>query len=386
MTLNKKKIFFLSGKRGGYDAMLPLLKKLSNYKNIDFKIILTDQHLLKNFGSTYKIVEKNFNKKKIIKLQLKQKNSSYKSRLYSMSNLLKQLTSVLIKFKPDLFIVYGDRAESSIAAFTCVNLNIPICHFQGGDLSGNIDEKLRHSITKMSDLHFASNKMSKKRIIQMGENHKYVFNIGDNHIDSLKKIRLNKENIFKKYFLNKNEEYCVLLLHPDGTSKKRNKHYIDIVIKALSYFKIRVFCIFPCTDIGYESIVDSLKKISKINKNFKVFSNLIYSDFINLIKFSRFFIGNSSSGIIESPYLKTPFLNLGNRQKNRLKSNNIISADFNYKDIIKKIKFIKSKKFTRSIQRTNLYYGNGKSYEIAFAKIIKLIKKIGINKKFNEIS
>ena len=383
---NKKKIFFLSGKRGGYDAMLPLSKKLSKTKTIDFKIILTDQHNYKNFGKTLKIAQKDFNFKKIVKLDLNQKDSSSKSRLKAMSILINKLTLYLSKNVPDLLILYGDRAESFIAGFVCVNLNIPICHFQGGDLSGNIDEKLRHALTKISDLHFASNYMSKKRILQMGENKKSVFNIGDSHIDSLKKVSFKKNAIYKKYDLQINEDYCVLLFHPDGTSKLKNKEYIDIILKTLESINIKIICVYPCTDIGYEAIIDSLINKSKLNKKFNIFPNIVYSEFLNLIKFSKFFIGNSSSGIIETPYLKKPFVNLGNRQNNRLKSKNIISSKIKQKSILKSIKLALSKKFKKNLKNPNLFYGNGKSYKQAYKKILSNINNIKVEKKFNEIN
>lgn len=380
----KKKVYFLSGKRGGYDALLPLMKELSKLKYIDSKIILTDQHLLSTFGQTSRLVSKEFKKKNIIKIQINQKNSSNKERLNSMAILIKKLTTFLLKDKPNLLIVYGDRAESVIAGFVCINLDVPLCHFQGGDLSGNIDEKFRHILTKMSDLHFPSNQISRRRILQLGESPKYVLNIGDSHIDALKKVKFNKQKILKKYLMKKDEKYCVLLFHPDGTSLKKNKMYIKTIINSLKQFDLKVICVYPCTDIGYESIIDILNKLKNKNK-FKVYPNIIYSDFINLLKYSKFFIGNSSSGIIESPYLKVPFINLGDRQKNRLKSQNVIESNIEFKNILRSIKVALSKKFQQNMKNLELYYGKGDSYKIAIKNILKNLDKIDLNKKFNEI-
>jgi len=385
MISKKNKIFFISGKRGGYDAMLPLSKKFSFNKKINFKIILTGQHLNKKFGNTYKIVSRDLNNKDIIKINIKQKNSSPKERLLSINLLVKKLTNLFFKERPNLLIVYGDRLESLAACFVAINLNIPICHFQGGDLSGNIDENIRHSITKLSNLHFTSNYLSKKRLIQLGEDPKMIFNIGDSHIDSLKNVKFSKEKILNKYNINLNEEYCVLLFHPDGTSFKKNEIFIKNIIDALKKFKIKVICVFPCDDIAYSSITKKLNEINKLNYNFEVYPNIQYSDFINLVKFSKFFIGNSSSGIIESPYLKTPFLNLGDRQNNRLCSENVLHSKINKKKIIKNIKKMMSKQFLKKINKLKLFYGNGNSYQKAYKIILKHISKIQINKKFYDI-
>ena len=384
MISNKKKIFFLSGKRGGYDSMLPLSKKFLHKKNIDFKIIITGQHLNKRFGNTHEIVKQDTDNKNIIKIHINQKNSSSKQRIFSMNLLIEKLTNLFHKEKPNLLIVYGDRLESLAACFVAINMEIPICHFQGGDLSGNIDENIRHSITKLSNIHFASNYMSRKRLIQMGENPNMVFNIGDNHIDSLKKVKLNKTKILKKYNIKVGEEYCVLLFHPDGTSHKKNEIYINIIINSLRKFKIKVIGIFPCDDIAYSSIIKKLQNIKKHDNNFDVYPNIKYSDFINLVKFSKFLIGNSSSGIIESPYLQVPFLNLGNRQNNRLSSKNILHSKINKKEIEKKISKIMSAKFKKNLKNIKLYYGTGNSYQKAYKIILSYISKIQINKKFYE--
>ena len=212
-----------------------------------------------------------------------------------------------------------------------------------------------------------------------------MFNIGDSHIDALKKVKFYKEKIFKKYSIKKNEKYCLLLFHPDGTSLKKNKNYIKIIISSLKQFDINVICIYPCTDIGYEPIIDFLKKLKNKDK-FKVYPNIIYPDFINLLKYSSFFIGNSSSGIIESPYLKVPFINLGNRQNNRLKSGNVVSSTIDFRSISKSIKIVLSHKFKKKMNNLKLFYGSGNSYKIAMTKILENLERLDVNKKFNEIT
>ena len=387
MTKYKKKVFFLTGKRGGFDAMTPLLKLLSKDNKMQLKIIATDQHLLKKFGKTINSINKTFSKE-TIQLNLYQKNSSHYSRLISMSKLVSKLSSYLLKNRPDLMIIYGDRAEAFITAFVCNHLNIKICHFQGGDLTGNIDDRFRHAITKMSDYHFVSNQLAKKRLIQLGEDKNSIFNHGDNHIDSLKKVKLeNMKFLAKKNSVNVDSEYLVLLFHPDGTSLKKNKMYINQILCSLKKVGIQVHCIYPCTDIGYEEITKKLEKISKINIFFIVFKNLDYDFFVNLVKNSKFLIGNSSSGIIESSYLNVPVINLGDRQKNRISSSNVINCKINIKQIDATIKYILSGKLKKKIKKTKLIYGNGESYLKNFKVIKNLVNKKSnhYNKIFNEL-
>lgn len=383
--MSKKKIFFISGKRGGYDAMLPLSKMFLKKKNLIYKILVTDQHLKKEFGSTFKMVEREIGKQNVIKIKTFQKTSHVKDRLYSFSNLMKKLSNILLIEKPDLVILYGDRGESLISAFVCNNLNIPISHFQGGDLSGNLDEKFRHAISKLSDLHFASNLWSRKRLIQLGENPNRVFNVGDSHIDALKSKKvLKKEIMLEKYPFIDSMNYCILLFHPDGTSFNKNLKYINIILNTLINLKLHTICIYPCTDIGYEAIIKKIDLIASKNSYFLVYKNIPYHDFISLLKYCKFLIGNSSAGIIETPYLKIPCINLGHRQKNRLTSENVIHCNINKKNILKAINKSQSKSFKNKLLKIKKYYGNGRSYKKSFSIILKNIKKINVNKIFHK--
>jgi UDP-hydrolysing UDP-N-acetyl-D-glucosamine 2-epimerase len=373
----KKKIFFLTGKRGGYDAMKPLLNHIKIKKEFDVKVLVADQHLIKKFGNTFNKVKKDFNNE-YIKIGSKQRSDTHIDRNISMSKILSSLSKYINLNKPDLFLVYGDRCESLIASLCCINFSIPIAHFQGGDVSGNIDERIRHSITKLADYHFVSNKLSAKRIIQMGEEKKQVYIVGDNHIDSLKKVKIENNLYYRnKYSIKNNRKHIVFLMHPQGFSRKENKLNSLMVLKLLSKLDRDVICIYPCTDIGFQGIIDSLDVFKK-KKNFKIFKNINYSDFIGLVKHSKFLIGNSSSGIIESSYLKTLAINLGSRQTGRLTSTNVINCDFDENKLSKLIDLItnyQNKRF--KLNKIKLYYGNGNSYK----KTYQILKKILNSKK-----
>ena len=384
--ISKKKIVFLSGKKGGFDAMLPFLKLVKKKNDFNLKVLMTDQHLNKKFGNTYLQCKKEIGPDSVIKLKLKAKKDDSLTRSIAMSTLLNKLAKLFNKLKPNLLIVYGDRMESLVASLVSINFGIPICHFQGGDLSGNLDEKIRHAITKLSNLHLTSNKKSLYRVRKMGESKKFSFNIGDNHIDSIKKIKFknNKIKFLKKKYLI-GENYAVFMLHPDGISAKKNETYCKNSLSALKNLDLDIICIYPCSDIGHESIINQLKKISSKYKRFHIHKYIPHEEFIELLKNSKFFIGNSSSGIIESTYLKIPFINLGNRQKGRLYSKNILHSSFNVEEIQKKIRISQSKNFKNNyLKKANLLYGNGKSYEKAYSILKSNINLLSQYKNFHE--
>lgn len=374
MKILNKKIVFLSGKKGGYDALKPFLINLK--KKYKLKIIVTDQHLSAGFGNTYKILQKDFSSKYIYKIKLKQKNDEVNSRLFAMSELIKKLSLFFEKENPDLLILYGDRGESLISAFVSVNYGIPILHFQGGDISGNIDEIFRHSITKLSNYHFCSNKSSYARIISMGENPKHVFNHGDNHLDIIQsKNKISKKNIINYLQVSNSflKNFATVHFHPETYLKSNNYNHMKKILLTLIKNKINIICIYPCNDQGYQGIIEAIKEIKKkYPKSIKAFKILERDYFIELLKLSRFLIGNSSSGIIETPFLKKWSINIGSRQNMRLKSKFTLNSTASEKSIIEKINFInKNKSYSDPI------YGDGTSYK----KNLYILKKLIKNKK-----
>ena len=205
-----KRIIILSGKRGGYEAMRPLMQLLSKSNFFDLKIILTDQHFEKNFGNTYKYVYQDFNKSEIIPLKFKNKRqdtnfSRTESLLYFGNKLVKKVK----KLSPDIIVLYGDRSEVAIAALILFTLGVPIIHLQGGDVSGSLDNTYRHVISKFSNIHLVSNYNSKKNLLKMAEINKFIHIVGDHHLDNLKDSQLfSKKYILEKYKIKKKILYC----------------------------------------------------------------------------------------------------------------------------------------------------------------------------------
>ena len=369
-----KRIIILSGKRGGYEAMRPLMQLLSKSNFFDLKIILTDQHFEKNFGNTYKYVYQDFNKSEIIPLKFKNKRqdtnfSRTESLLYFGNKLVKKVK----KLSPDIIVLYGDRSEVAIAALILFTLGVPIIHLQGGDVSGSLDNTYRHVISKFSNIHLVSNYNSKKNLLKMAEINKFIHIVGDHHLDNLKDSQLfSKKYILEKYKIKK--KYCIVLQHSETTQPESSKSQMLITLKALEVYDLEKIVIYPCTDPGWKGIVNSISLYKK-NKNYKIFRNIKGKEFWSLLKYCSFIIGNSSSGIIESPFLKIPAINIGRRQNKRLKNKNIISVPHNINKIKKAInKSLKINK--KSLLKIKSFYGNGN----ANFKTFEILKKMSTKK------
>ena len=247
-----------------------------------------------------------------------------------------------------------------------------------GDLSGHIDGSARHSITKISHLHFASCKDSADRVIKMGEQKWRVFNTGAPQLDGLKDLSIKKTNKnLKKFGLIENEKFFLIIFHPVLYSSSSSSKQIQIILESLKNFKFKKFIIYPNIDTGYNNIINKIREYE--NKyNFFAFKNLKRDVFLSLLKKTTALIGNSSTGILEAPTFKIPVVNIGDRQRGRIQSNNIINCQLNKTAITNAInKIFLDKKFKNKLKKCKNLYGNGESSK----KIVKILKNIKINKK-----
>ena len=287
-------------------------------------------------------------------------------------------SNVLSKTKPDIIILTGDRIETLCLCITASYMNIPIAHIQAGDKSGHIDDLARASIAKFSHLHFAPTIEACKRLESWGEDKKRIFLTGAPQLDDIKnQLKSANNNLVDEFF----NDYFVVVFHPVLNELEGVNKQVSNLLKAIDKSKINVIWIYPNNDMGYEKIY---KKITKNkNKNIKIIPNYERSDFLNILKNSRGIIGNSSSGIIEAPSFKIPVINIGTRQKGRPQSHNIVNCDYSYKEILKKINFIKKNKiFNKSLTKVkNLFYVKNSSEKI-FWILKNLDKKSDLLRKY----
>lgn len=335
-------------------------------------------HLSKKHGYSYKEIIKDK-----IKIDFKIENNIKKDKVSehvkTLGREISKLSEIFEKIKPDIVLVTGDRSEMFAAAFAAVYMKIPVAHIQAGDLSGHIDGSVRHAITKISHLHFASCGDSAKRVKRLGEQSFRIYNTGAPQIDDFhKKNFINKKDFENKYDFNLSKNVFLILNHPVLYETQKSVHNFNQIIKAVDSFEnFQKIIIYPNIDTGNSDIIKEIDKL-KNKKNYKIFKNLNRDEFIFLLKNSKIMIGNSSAGILEASSFKLPVINLGSRQRGRLQSVNILNSEYDKDKIKRLVKFIlNNKKFIHKVKKCKNLYGDGKSSK----RIIEILKKIKIDKK-----
>ena len=376
-----KRIVFVSGTRADYGKIKPLIKKFSNKKKIEVFIFVTGMHLIKKYGYTINEIKKDF-KKNIFSYKNNQKN--YENYLNIFKNTVDAFGKFINRNKIDVVVIHGDRVESLAAATSAFLSQIKILHIEGGEVSGNIDETIRHSISKLSNVHFVSNKLAFKRLYQMGEEKSTIHVIGSPETDVIFSKKLpSLKKLTKRYDI-KFSEYAIAILHPFNEKPDRLKREIDIFFEAIKKSQKNYVIIYPNNDQGSELIIDRIKELNK-NEQFKLIRSMRFEYYLTLLKNCNFIIGNSSSGVRESQNYGVPCINVGNRQFRRSNSKNIYNSGFNKKKILDLIKkFSKKKRINSSIKTSR--FGIGKSAE-KFSKIVMKSKfwKKNNQKYFNDI-
>lgn len=378
----KKKISFVIVNRANYARVRFLIKKISKNKNFKVDIILVSSPLLKKYGNLEEIINKD-GLKVSSKFFTHIEGESLITMTKSTGLLLLELSTAFESIKPDIVFLVGDRYEVLAAAIAANYMNIFLVHLQGGELTGSVDENVRHAVTKLSHLHLVNTKKAMQIVKQLGENPKNVFNVGCPSIDYLKKINLKKIRIKQPfgvgYNINLNKPYYVFLIHPVTTKYKENLILIDQMIKTAQQINDQIIWIWPNNDAGSNFIT---KKIRSFREKFNLKINFVVNfdsiEYLKIISNCKCLIGNSSSAIREGSYLGVRAVNVGDRQQQREQAHNVINSKLDFKEIIKSIKKI----MKRKIKSSNLY-GNGNSIK----QIEKILQKVELKviKRFYEV-
>ena len=355
----KRKICVITGSRAEYWLLKPLMEKLKEDKGVTLQILVTGMHLSSDFGLTYKDIEKDgFYINKKIDIRLSSDTSSGIAR--SMGLALEGFAKAYGKFNPDIVILLGDRFEIFSAACAAYISRIPIAHINGGEVTeGAFDDAFRHSITKMSTLHFVSTKRYRKRVIQLGERPDTVFNVGATTCDSIHKTKfLAKKEIEKKLRFKFNKYNVLITFHPVTLEHNTSKQQFQNLLDAIDGLKDTNFIFTKSNaDTGGRIINKMMDEYAAKNSHkAKVFASLGHLKYFSAMKVVDVVLGNSSSGIIEAPILKTATINIGDRQKGRLKPKSIIDCKPVKSDIQKALKLAFSNKFKTVVQNVKNPY------------------------------
>lgn len=344
---NTKKILFFTSTRADYGLLSSLIKIFSADKNYQTRILATGTHLSDKFGSSIQEIEAD-GLTVDYKVDIELGADSEVAISQSAGLGIHRYSQVLNDFHPELAVVLGDRFEALSFAISCQMMKIPLAHLHGGEITeGAIDNSFRHCITKLSVLHFASAEIHKARIIQMGEDPQTVFNVGalgvDNVIHLQKKSKLELQNSLGIQFKERN---FMVTFHPEtlptDSSENQMNRFLDGLQKYIdqdlgSYF---IFTL-PNTDPGYQTIIDQIHAFHDKNKTQTiVFSTMGRLNYLSAMTYCCGVVGNSSSGLIEAPALGILTLNVGDRQKGRLRGNSVIDIPIEVNEIVQGLKKI----------------------------------------------
>jgi UDP-hydrolysing UDP-N-acetyl-D-glucosamine 2-epimerase len=339
----KRKIAVVITARPSYSRVKTVLTAINNHPDLELQLIIAASALLERYGSAVHYIEKDgFNIAAKVFNVLEGENLTAAAKTTGIGIL--ELSSVFENLKPDIVVTVADRFETMATAIAASYMNIPLAHIQGGEVTGNIDEKVRHAITKLSDYHFVASENAKERVIKLGENPDMVFNTGCPSIDIAFEItKTNNLNFdpYQKYggvgaMPNIENGYLVVMQHPVTTEYKDSRNHIEKTLQAIQELKIPTFWFWPNVDAGADGTSSGIRSFRENNKleNVHFFKNMESKDFLILLNSAKALIGNSSVGIRECAFLGVPVVNIGSRQNKRNRGNNVTDVDYD-KDQIK---------------------------------------------------
>lgn len=358
--MTKKKILFLTGTRADYGKMKPLICAIEEHESFECYIFITGMHTLNRFGNTKsEVIQDGFKNIQVYMNQIIEEPMDL-----VLANTINGFSRYIKELGPDMIIVHGDRVEALAAAISGAINNILVAHVEGGEVSGTIDESIRHSISKFAHIHFVSNNEAKDRLLQLGECEASIYVIGSPDIDVIMRPPSLDINSIKRRYEIEFEEYAVLMYHPVTTEVEhlgcKIKHLVDAVFDSKDNFVI----VHPNNDHGYNIILKEYRRFDGYNQA-KCFPSIRFEFFLEILRNAQYLIGNSSTGIHEAPVLGIPSINIGTRQNNRFRHETIINCKDDTNQILSAISQVKK---MENITTTNCF-GKGNSRE-NFLKVI----------------
>lgn len=372
-----KKILFLTGTRADFGKIKSLISILESNKEFEVFVFVTGMHLQKEYGYTLIEIER-CNFKNIHTFE----NHTHETTMdLTLAKTIEGLSSYCKTVNPDMIIVHGDRVETLAGAIVGSLNNILVAHIEGGELSGTVDELIRHSVSKLSHIHFVSNDEAAKRLVQMGEIQEAIFTIGSPDIDIMFSEELPNIDVVKEYYEIPFDDFAIVMFHPVTTEANEMQIYAQHFVNSLLLDSHNYVVIFPNNDLGSQFIINQYERL-KVNPRFRVFPSLRFEYFLSLLKNSQFIIGNSSAGIREAPYYGIPIINIGTRQQNRAIHADIINVDYSEKNILEALQNIDN----HEVKPTQNDFGKGNSAELFLNSLQNsTIWKVHHQKQFRDL-
>ena len=368
-----KKIVFLTGTRADFGKLKSLIEISQSSSEFETHIFVTGMHLNSTYGYTVKEVYKaGFSN---IFQFINHDSIDHMDR--TLSKTVDGFSHYIAQINPDLIVVHGDRVETMAGAIVGSLNNILVAHVEGGEVSGTIDELIRHSVSKMSHIHFVANSEAKTRLIQLGELPDSIYTIGSPDLDLMSAKMLQSIDTVKIYYDISFKDYAIAMFHPVTTEHQKVKENVKSFVSALLDSGDNYIVIYPNNDLGSTEILNEYTRMTDNNK-IRIFPSLRFEYFLTLLKNADYIVGNSSAGVREAPYYNVPTVDIGSRQRNRSKHSSIISATDDYDSIVNAISSVK--KFETADDHMRSDFGEGDS-DIKFLEILNGCKMWNISKQ-----
>ncbi len=364
--VKKRKICVVITARPSYSRIKSALQAIREHPKLELQLVIAGSALLDRYGNAADFIRKDgFEAAAKVYMVLEGENPTTMAKTTGLG--LMELTNVFYNLQPDAVITIADRFETIATSIAAAYQNIPLVHIQGGEVTGSIDEKVRHANTKLADIHLVSNEDARERVIRLGEDPEMVINTGCPSIDLAKEIADEEQLNFdplEKYggvgkSINWKERYLVVMQHPVTSEYEKSREHIMETLFAVRDSGIPSFWFWPNVDAGSDGTSNGIRTFREQQdpENIHFFKNMDSLDFLRLLKHSKILIGNSSAGIRECSYLGVPAIDIGSRQYRRLKADNVIHTGYNREEILTKIKELSG----NGLFSSSTIYGNGDS-------------------------
>ena len=377
--MNKKKIVFLTGTRADFGKLKSLIKIAEKCDDFCVYIYATGMHMNAKYGRTVdEIYKSGF--KNIFEF-INHDTIEHMDR--TLAKTIEGFSFYVSDIQPDLIVVHGDRTEALAGAIVGSLNNILVAHIEGGEISGTVDELIRHAVTKLSHVHLVANEEAKKRLVQLGEHQDSIWVIGSPDLDLMNPKSLPNLNFVMDYYGLNFKKFALGIFHPITTEYKYIKNYVSNFVDALINTGHNYVLIYPNNDIGSIEILQEFERLND-NDRFKIFPSLRFEYFLTLLRNCTYIVGNSSAGIREAPYYNVPSIDIGTRQQNRATFNSIFKSGYKTNDILQAIEKCTTYKSTND--KFKDYFGEGQSDKM-FLKLLENgeIWKIKHQKQFQDI-
>ena len=376
-----KRIVFLTGTRADFSKIKSLINITQKCRNYDIHIFATGMHMNRKYGKTVDEIYKTgfiniysyINHDQIEKMDL------------TLARTIDGFSNYISEIIPDMIVVHGDRVEALAGAIVGSINNILVAHIEGGEISGTIDELIRHAVSKMSHIHFVANEQAKKRLVQLGELEKSIFVIGSPDLDLMNPNKLPSLELVKNYYDIEFEEYSIAMFHPITTEYKNIRDHVKNFCHALVESNKNYILIYPNNDLGSIEIFHEYNML-KTNPKFRVFPSLRFEYFLTLLKNANYIIGNSSVGVREASFYNVSAINIGTRQNNRATADLIVNCSYSSEEILSAINSIKNCSEGMNKKRVH-EFGTGNS-DIKFKHVLdsKLVWQTNLQKQFQDLT